>query len=71
MQEALKSAGIPTAIYYPLPLHLQGAFASLGYKPGDFPITEEMAGRIFSVPMHPYLDKDDQELICRHLKGNV
>jgi len=69
LQEALKSAGIPTAIYYPLPLHLQGAFASLGYKSGDFPVTEEMACRIFSVPMHPYLDRGEQELICRHLKA--
>jgi len=65
-QEALKSFGIPTAIYYPRPLHLQGAFAALGYKPGDFPVSEEMAGRIFSLPMHPYLDGGDQELICRH-----
>ncbi|MEI6313928.1 MAG: DegT/DnrJ/EryC1/StrS family aminotransferase [Syntrophus sp. (in: bacteria)] len=71
LQEALKSAGIPTAIYYPLPLHFQGAFASLGYKSGDFPVTEEMARRIFSVPMHPYLRGGEQELICRHLKGNV
>lgn len=69
LQEVLKIAGIPTAIYYPRPLHLQGAFAALGYKPGDFPVSEEMAGRIFSLPMHPYLDGGDQELICRHLKG--
>lgn len=68
LQEALKTAGIPTAIYYPRPLHLQGAFASLGYKPGDFPVSEEMARRIFSLPMHPYLDVGDQELICRHLR---
>ncbi|MFA5181855.1 MAG: DegT/DnrJ/EryC1/StrS family aminotransferase [Syntrophales bacterium] len=68
LQEALKSAGIPTAIYYPRPLHIQGAFVALGYKPGDFPVSEEMAGRIFSIPMHPYLDGGDQELICRNLK---
>jgi UDP-2-acetamido-2-deoxy-ribo-hexuluronate aminotransferase len=67
LQEALKSAGIPTAIYYPRPLHLQGAFAALGYKPGDFPVSEEIAGRIFSLPMHPYLEGGDQELICRYL----
>jgi len=69
LQEALKTAGIPTAIYYPRPLHLQGTFASLAYKPGDFPVSEEMAGRIFSLPMHPYLDGGEQELICRHLRG--
>ena len=71
LQEALKSAGIPTAIYYPRPLHLQGAFTALGYRPGDFPVSEEMAGRIFSIPMHPYLDGGDQELICRKLKGSL
>ena len=37
LQEKLKEAGIPTAVYYPLPLHLQGAFAHLGYQPGIFP----------------------------------
>lgn len=71
LQEALKIAGIPTAIYYPRPLHLQGAFAALGYKPGDFPVSEEMAGRIFSLPMHPYLDGGDQESICRHLIASL
>jgi UDP-2-acetamido-2-deoxy-ribo-hexuluronate aminotransferase len=69
LQQTLKSAGIPTAIYYPRPLHLQGAFANLGYKSGDFPVSEEMASRIFSLPMHPYLDWSVQKLICRHLKA--
>jgi len=71
LQASLKTAGIPTAIYYPLPLHLQGAFASLGYKSGDFPVTEEMARRIFSVPMHPYLNGGEQELICQLLRDEV
>jgi UDP-2-acetamido-2-deoxy-ribo-hexuluronate aminotransferase len=61
--EKLKNAGIPTAIYYPLPLHLQGAFAHLGHKPGDFPISEGIASRIFSLPMHPYLQADVQDHI--------
>jgi dTDP-4-amino-4,6-dideoxygalactose transaminase len=60
----LKSAGIPTAIYYPKPLHLQTAFAHLRYQMGDFPISEDCASRIFSVPMHPYLKAGDQEIIC-------
>jgi UDP-2-acetamido-2-deoxy-ribo-hexuluronate aminotransferase len=50
--------------YYPLPLHLQGAFAHLGHRPGDFPISEQVAARIFSLPMHPYLDAATQEKIC-------
>jgi UDP-2-acetamido-2-deoxy-ribo-hexuluronate aminotransferase len=57
-QDRLTSAGVPSAIYYPKPLHLQEAFAHLGYKSGDFPISESLSERIFSVPMHPYLDHD-------------
>ena len=67
-QEVLKAAGVPTAIYYPRPLHLQGAFASLGYGPGSFPVSEETARRIFSIPMHPYLRQEDQERICAVLQ---
>ena len=59
----LKESGIPTAIYYPRPLHLQTAFAHLGYRPGDFPVAEQMSERIFSLPMHPYLDAGDQAKI--------
>jgi UDP-2-acetamido-2-deoxy-ribo-hexuluronate aminotransferase len=67
LQNKLKEAGIPSAVYYPLPLHLQGAFAHLGHKAGDFPITERAAGRIFSLPMHPYLTERDQESIISTL----
>ncbi len=60
---ALKKAGIPTAVYYPKPLHLQGAYSYLGHKPGDFPVSEEIAGKIFSLPMHPYLTEQEQKQI--------
>jgi UDP-2-acetamido-2-deoxy-ribo-hexuluronate aminotransferase len=63
----LQEAQIPAAIYYPVPLHLQGAFAHLGYQPGDFPVSENASRRIFSLPMHPYLDPADQERIVRVL----
>jgi len=63
LQNQLKAAGIPTAIYYPTPLHLQSAFSDLGYQKGDFPISEESAERIFSLPMHPYLAEEDQQKI--------
>jgi len=69
LQAKLKEAGIPTAIYYPKPLHLQTAFKSLGYKEGDFPISEDFSGRIFSLPMHPYLSDSDQETIVKALSG--
>jgi UDP-2-acetamido-2-deoxy-ribo-hexuluronate aminotransferase len=61
--DRLKEAGVPTAIYYPKPLHLQEVFRGLGYGAGDFPVSEAAAARIFSLPMHPYLAKSDQERI--------
>jgi UDP-2-acetamido-2-deoxy-ribo-hexuluronate aminotransferase len=60
---SLRDAGIPTAVYYPTPLHLQTALKSLRYKEGDFPASEEIARRIFSLPMHPYLTEDEQRFI--------
>ena len=60
----LKEAGIPTAVYYPKPLHLQTAFLHLGYREGDFPRSEDAAKRIFSLPMHPYLKPTEQEKIA-------
>jgi len=67
-QAKLKNASIPSAIYYPKPLHLQTAFAYLGYKEGDFPISEDYASRIFSIPMHPYLKVEEQEKIAQLLQ---
>jgi len=64
LQGALQKEGIPTAVYYPKPLHAQTAFAALGYKPGDFPVSDDCAERIFSLPMHPYLKEDDQKRIA-------
>lgn len=65
----LKEASIPSAIYYPKPLHLQTAFKSLGHTPGDFPVSEACAERIFSIPMHPYLTEEDQQRVIRALAG--
>jgi len=67
VQAALKTAGIPTAVYYPLPLHLQGAFADFGYAQGDFPVAEATAGRIFSLPMHPYLEDETIDFIVARI----
>ena len=63
MLKKLKSNGVPTAVYYPKPLHMQDAFAGLGYKRGDFPVSERIADSIFSIPMHPYLGYEDQDYI--------
>jgi dTDP-4-amino-4,6-dideoxygalactose transaminase len=71
IQENLKREGIPTAIYYPKPLHLQKAFASLSYREGDFPISEDCSKRIFSLPMHPYLKQEDQERVVKTMQGRI
>ena len=60
---ALQAAGIPVAIHYPVPLHLQPAFVNLGYGAGDFPVAEKIATEIFSLPMHPFLTKEEQDLV--------
>jgi UDP-2-acetamido-2-deoxy-ribo-hexuluronate aminotransferase len=67
LQEKLKNRGIPTAIYYPKPLHLQTAFLNLEYNKGDFPTSEDYSSRIFSLPMHPYLTIEDQEQVVSAL----
>ena len=54
----LSKQGIPTNIYYPIPLHLQEAFSFLGYRTADMPVSEHMAKRVLSLPMHPYLTED-------------
>ena len=58
---------IPCMIYYPTPLHLQKVYKSLGYKKGSFPIAEKISKTIFSIPMHPYLKKEDQDKIISKL----
>jgi dTDP-4-amino-4,6-dideoxygalactose transaminase len=64
LMEKLSSQNIPSVVYYPKPLHLQKAFENLGYKKGDFPISEKISERIFSLPMHPYLTEPEIEQVC-------
>ena len=66
-REQLKNFGIPTAVYYAKSLHLQDAFKNAGFKEGDFPVSETISKRIFSLPMHPYLADDDVKQICEIL----
>lgn len=53
----LKARGIPTAIYYPRPMHLQTAYRQFGNGPGSLPVSERLAGEILSLPMHPFMDE--------------
>jgi dTDP-4-amino-4,6-dideoxygalactose transaminase len=62
--DALKREKIPSAIYYPKPIHVQTAYSYLGYEPCSFSASEKAAETIFSLPMHPYLSTQDQEQIA-------
>ena len=64
----LKEKGIPAMIYYPCPMRLQTAFAGLGGKNGDFPVSEHLCETVISVPMHPYLTSKDIETVCMALR---
>lgn len=68
-QKRLSDQSIPTMIYYPKALHLQKAFAYLGYAAGDFAASEDLASRVFSLPMHPYLEEAQIYAIVDALKG--
>ncbi len=62
-EERMKAQSIPTAVHYPVSLHQQPVFANLGYKQGDFPMSERIANRVVSLPMHPYLTDAQQDQV--------
>jgi dTDP-4-amino-4,6-dideoxygalactose transaminase len=68
LQAFLSEAGIGTGIHYPIPLHLQKAYQHLGYKKGDFPVTERVASEIVSLPMYPQLQPNQQAQVANKLK---
>ncbi len=69
--EALKAKGIPTAVHYPVPLHLQPAFAGYGQETGAFPVSESVASRVISLPMHPYMTTGDQARIVAVVRETI
>lgn len=69
LQKHLESHGIGTAVYYPLPLHLQPVFKELGYRPGDLPATETACGQVLSLPIFPELTAAEQEYVVSHIHG--
>ena len=68
IKSKLKEQGIPTAVYYPVPLHLQKCFEYLGHTKDDFPISEKTAKEIISLPINPYITDVEQEFIVEELK---
>ena len=69
ISEKMKEADIPVMVYYPIPLHLQKAFEYLGYKKGDFPVTEKLSECVISLPMHTELTEEQQKFIGDSLIG--
>jgi dTDP-4-amino-4,6-dideoxygalactose transaminase len=67
MMSRLKEIGIGTGIHYPIPLHLQKAYASLNYERGDFPVCEQVSGQILSLPMYPQLSAEQQARVAREV----
>ena len=69
MVAKLSALGVPTAVHYPVPLHMQEAFNDLGYQRGDFPISELISTQIMSLPMSAYLSEAEQDFIVQAIKG--
>ena len=65
LQAALKAHDIPTAVYYPIPMHRQTAFNYLNLDDNRCPVADQLADTVISLPIHPYLSESDQDLICK------
>ncbi len=71
LQEKLKLAGIPTAVHYPMPLHLQECFQYLGYKRGDFSTSEIVSQEIMSLPINPYVTDEEIAYISECMQNEI
>lgn len=69
MVAKLSALGVPTAVHYPVPLHLQEAFKYLGYGDGDFPLSELISTQIMSLPMSAFLSEAEQDFVVAAIKG--
>ncbi|WP_424627915.1 DegT/DnrJ/EryC1/StrS family aminotransferase [Bradyrhizobium sp. SYSU BS000235] len=69
VQAALQAAGVATGIHYPVPVHLQKAYAQLGYRAGDFPVTEMLARQFLSLPIYPELQTGQISMVTSELKN--
>ena len=71
VQARMKSAGVPTAVYYPRPMHLQPAYLEYGQGPSSLPVSEKLAKCVLSLPMHPYLTDSEIDHVCENLISTV
>ena len=68
LQTALKNLDIPTAIYYPIPMHRQTAFSYLNLEDNRCPVADRLADTVISLPIHPYLSEAEQDMICKAIR---
>ena len=71
LQAKLKELGVPTAVHYPIPLHLQECFQYLSLKQGDFPISEKVAQEVMSLPMNPFLTSEEIDYVSQVLISSL
>jgi dTDP-4-amino-4,6-dideoxygalactose transaminase len=69
VRRSLEEAGIASAIYYPVPLHLQPCFEDLGYSEGDLPVSEKAAAEVLSLPIFPGMTGEEMERVCDAVNG--
>jgi dTDP-4-amino-4,6-dideoxygalactose transaminase len=68
LAKGLHADGIATGIHYPIPIHLQEAYADLGHKKGSFPVTEGLAGHVLSLPMYAELPSNSMDYVAEAIK---
>lgn len=71
LQAKLKELGIPTMVYYPKPMHAQTVYLPLGYTDAEFPISSRLCRTVLSLPMHPYLTKEEIKHVCEAIKRSL
>jgi dTDP-4-amino-4,6-dideoxygalactose transaminase len=71
VMEGLKARGVASLIHYPIPVHMQEAYADHGYKAGDFPLSEKIAGEILSLPMFPHMTPEQVKEVVGALKQSL
>jgi dTDP-4-amino-4,6-dideoxygalactose transaminase len=64
----MREKGVPSAVFYPMPLHLQKCFAYLGYKEGDFPESEKAASEVLALPIYPELSEKNQDYVVTTIR---
>lgn len=69
--DAMKSRGVPSAVYYPVPIHQSTAYENLGLSDCSLPVTEDLCKRVFSIPMHPYLTEEDMDCVIDAVKAGL